>query len=54
MSDDSEIKPYTIVFEDYPNYLYALVHGEEYGYEVLSGFLGDIAVECKKRNFPRC
>lgn len=44
-------KPYTIVFEDYPEYLYALVHGDQYGYEVLSGFLKDIADECKRRNF---
>ena len=44
-------KPYTIVFDDYPDYLYALVHGDQYGYEVLSGFLRDIADECKRRNF---
>ena len=44
-------KPYTIVFEDYPEYLYTLVHGDQYGYEVLSGFLKDIADECKRRNF---
>jgi len=46
-------KPYTIVFEDYSEYLYALVHGDQYGYEVLSGFLKDIADECKRRNFRK-
>ena len=53
MSEEIAAKPYTIVFEDYPNYLYALVHGEKYGYEVLSGFLREIADECKKRNFKQ-
>jgi hypothetical protein len=53
MSDDSDAKPYTIVFEDYPDYLYALVHGEQYGYEVLSGFLREIADECKRRGFDQ-
>ena len=51
MSDDFADKPYTIVFQDCPTYLYALVHGEKYGYEVLAGFLSEIAAECKKRNF---
>jgi hypothetical protein len=46
-------KPYTIVFEDHPDYLFALVHGDQYGYEVLSGFLKDIADECKRRNFRK-
>jgi len=44
-------KPYRIVFEEYPNYLYALVHGDEYGYKVLAGFLREISEECKKRGF---
>lgn len=51
MNENAEARPYTIVFEDYPTYLYALVHGEKYGYEVLAGFLREIAVECRKRNF---
>ena len=42
---------YRIVFEDYPNYLYALVHSEQYGYDVLSGFLREISDECRKRGF---
>jgi hypothetical protein len=46
-------KSYTIVFEDHPDYLFALVHGDQYGYEVLSGFLKDIADECKRRNFRK-
>ena len=44
---------YRIVYEEYPNYLYALVHGEEYGYEILSGFLREIAQECKRRGFDQ-
>ena len=51
MSDSLAEKPYTIVFEEYPEYLYALVHSELYGYDVLAGFLGEIAGECKKRSF---
>ena len=45
--------PYRIVFEDYPNYLYALVHSEQYGYDVLAGFLSEIAAECKRRGFSQ-
>jgi hypothetical protein len=51
MSDDYADKPYTIIFQDCPTYLYALVHGDKYGYEVLAAFLTEIADECKKRNF---
>jgi len=51
MSDSFSETPYGIVFEEYPNYLYALVHGEQYGYAVLAGFLREIADECKKRGF---
>jgi hypothetical protein len=29
------------------------VHGEKYGYEVLAGFLREIADECRKRNFKK-
>lgn len=47
------VKAYTIVFEEYPKYIYALVHGDEYGYEVLEGFLREVADECKKRGFDR-
>ncbi|MEP6787327.1 MAG: hypothetical protein ABJB40_02770 [Acidobacteriota bacterium] len=46
-------RPFTIVFEDYPKYLYALVHGERYGYDVLAHFLKEIADECKKRGFDQ-
>ena len=53
MTDNIAVKPYTINFEEYPEYLYALVHGEKYGYEVLSQFLREIAGECGKRNFSR-
>lgn len=53
MSDNIAGKPYTITFEEYPKYLYALVHGEEYGYEVLAAFLREIADECKKRDFTQ-
>jgi hypothetical protein len=49
--NDSQTKPYKIVFEEYPTFLYALVHGEEYGYEVLASFLREISEECKKREF---
>ncbi|HEV8590881.1 MAG TPA: hypothetical protein VGQ55_02180 [Pyrinomonadaceae bacterium] len=51
MSDSLAETPYRIVFEEYPNYLYALVHSEQYGYEVLTRFLREIADECKKRGF---
>jgi len=53
MSDDYADKLYTIVFQDCPTYLYALVHGDKYGYEVLAAFLTEIAEECKKRNFQK-
>lgn len=51
MNENTEAKPYTIVFEDYPTYLYALVHGEQYDYDVIASFLREIANECRKRNF---
>lgn len=50
MSDNITGKPYVINFEDGPNYLYALVHGDQYGYEILAGFLREIADECRERN----
>ena len=53
MSDNIPNIPYTIIFEDHPKYLYALVHGEQYGYEVLAHFLREIADECKKRKFTQ-
>lgn len=53
MNDLASLPPYRIVFEEYPNYLYALVHGEQYGYEVLAGFLREIANECKKRGLDQ-
>ena len=53
MTESPAEKPYTVVFEEYPEYLYALVHSEQYGYDVLAGFLGQIAEECKKRDFRK-
>lgn len=53
MSETSDGKPYRIVYEEYPTYLYALVHGEEYGYHVLAGFLTEIAAEVKRRGLER-
>ncbi|MFL6468315.1 MAG: hypothetical protein ACJ72Z_10200 [Pyrinomonadaceae bacterium] len=53
MNDANAQPAYRIVFEEYPNYLYALVHGEKYGYGVLAGFLREIAVECRKRGFEQ-
>ncbi|HQU91427.1 MAG TPA: hypothetical protein PLK77_03980 [Pyrinomonadaceae bacterium] len=50
MNSGSERK-FTIVYEDYPTYLYALVHGEAYGYEVLVAFLKQIADEVNARGF---
>lgn len=50
MSDNITGKPYVINFEDGPNYLYALVHGDQYGYEILARFLREIADECRERN----
>jgi len=52
VKEESDRK-YTIVFEDYPTYLYALVHGEEYGYDVLCGFLREIADEVRSRGFKQ-
>jgi hypothetical protein len=51
--EDQSDRKYTIVYENYPTYLYALVHGEVYGYEVLCGFLKEIAEECKARGFQQ-
>lgn len=53
MNDQNDKATYTIVFEEYPNYLYALVHGDKYDYEVIAAFLSEIASECRKRNFDR-
>lgn len=53
MSETSDGKSYRIVYEDYPTYLYALVHGESYGYDVLAGFLTEIAAEVRKRGLSR-
>ena len=44
-------RKFTIVYENYPTYLYALVHGEAYGYEVLTAFLKQIADEVNARGF---
>lgn len=46
-------RQFTIVYENYPTYLYALVHGEVYGYEILSTFLKEIADEVKARGFKQ-
>ena len=46
-------RKYTIVFEDHPGYLYALVHGEEYDYDVLSAFLREIASEVRSRGYSQ-
>jgi hypothetical protein len=51
--EDPSARKYTIVYENYPTYLYALVHGEAYGYEVLTGFLKEIADEVRARGFDR-
>ncbi len=53
MNEEPLAKPYTIVFEDYPNYLYALVHGDQYNYNVIAAFLSEIANACKARNFEK-
>ncbi|MEQ1763285.1 MAG: hypothetical protein ABL984_09090 [Pyrinomonadaceae bacterium] len=52
MADQADRK-YTIVYEDYPTYLYALVHGDAYGYEVLIAFLKEIADEVHARGFKQ-
>lgn len=52
MEDASERK-YTLVFEEYPDYLFALVHSEEYGYEILTGFLKEIADRCKELGYKQ-
>jgi len=46
-------RKYTIVYEDYPTYLHALVHGEEYGYEVLVSFLKEIADQVHARGYKQ-
>lgn len=53
MTDNIAVKPFTINYEEYPGYLYALVHGEKYDYEILSRYLREVAEECGKRNFSR-
>jgi hypothetical protein len=53
VKEDTSDQNYTIVFEDHPDFLFALVHGEEYGYEVLTGFLKDIADQCKARGYSQ-
>jgi len=53
MIDKFPSKPYTINFEDHLTYLYALVHSDKYGYEILAQFLREIADECKKRKFKQ-
>jgi predicted GNAT superfamily acetyltransferase len=51
VTKDASDRKFTIVFENYPTYLYALVHGEAYGYEVLTAFLKQIADEVNARGF---
>jgi len=51
VTKDVSDRKFTIVFENYPTYLYALVHGEAYGYEVLTAFLKQIADEVNARGF---
>ena len=53
MSENIAARSYVINFQDGPNYLYALVHSDQYGYDVLAGFLREIADECRKRNFTQ-
>ncbi|MBC7900768.1 MAG: hypothetical protein H7070_12035 [Saprospiraceae bacterium] len=53
MTDNIAGKAYTIIFEEYPTYLYALVHSDKYGYDILAQFLREIADECKKRSFKQ-
>lgn len=53
MSEAPDGKSYRIVYEEYPTYLYALVHGEAYGYDVLAGFLGEIAAEVRRRGLRK-
>lgn len=52
VEEDSD-RQYTIVYENYPTYLHALVHGEKYGYEVLTSFLKEIADEVHARGFKQ-
>ena len=51
VTKDASDRKFTIVYENYPTYLYALVHGEAYGYEVLTAFLKQIADEVNARGF---
>lgn len=51
--EDQSDRKFTIVYENYPTYLYALVHGEAYGYEVLTAFLKEIADEVHARGFKQ-
>jgi hypothetical protein len=53
VTKDASDRKFTIVFENYPTYLYALVHGEAYGYEVLIAFLREIANEVSARGFDQ-
>jgi hypothetical protein len=53
VNEDPSDRKYSIVYENYPTYLYALVHGEAYGYEVLVAFLKEIAGEVRSRGFDK-
>lgn len=53
MNGETKLAPYTIVFEEYPNYLYALVHGDQYDYDVIAAFMTEIAAECRKRDHDK-
>lgn len=51
-SSDSS-KPYTLVFEYRPEYLYAFVTGEKDSYEISKQYWQEIAAECKKAGFKK-
>ena len=46
-------KPYALVFEYRPEYLYAFVTGEKDSYEISKRYWQEIADECKKAGFKK-
>ena len=53
MMGDTASKPYTILFEQRPEYLYVYVEGERDSYAISIAFWREIARECQARGTTR-
>ena len=49
MNSPSAEKPYTLTFEQRPDYLHAKVDGEKDSYEISIAYWKEIAAECERR-----